>query len=421
MTPQVLPATNHEAALDSAGGLRYMARQPILDLQGHVHAYELLFRDGFENAFRGNDLELASRTIVDNAVIFGLEDLAGGLPAFVNCTEELLTGDLACVLPPRMTVLEILETTEPTPALVEACRKFKSQGFQVALDDFNWEPKFAPLVELADYIKIDFMRCTAEERRLLLSQIPKNRARLVAEKVETADEYRQACEEGFTLFQGYYFCRPVMMEKRKIPANTLFHLEIMQQLLNDPLDLPRLNPLVKSDASLTYRLLRLVNSVGFGIRQEVRSIQSALMMVGDDTFRRIAMLAIASELNSSRPAEILRMALVRGRFCELAAAMTSLDPTEQYLLGMLSLFPAMLQVPFKVLAPMLPLRTQICESLDGAANPERRLLAWIEALELGDWQACDEAAIAAGISGEQLYDCYTEAVPWAWAALRSAT
>jgi c-di-GMP phosphodiesterase len=419
MSSQVLPDATQQAGPDRAGGLRYVARQPILDLRGHVHAYELLFRTGLENAFRGADLELASRTIVDNAVIFGLEELTGGKPAFINCTAEVLTGEIATLLPPALTVLELLETVEPTPDLIAICRKFKAQGFRVALDDFTWEPKLAPLVDLADYIKIDFLRSGPDERKQLLQQLPRT-AKLVAEKVETAEEYAQACKEGFAYFQGFYFCRPVMMEKRKIPANTLSHLQILQQLLHDPLNLPQIIPLIKSDASLTYRLLRLVNSAGYGIRREVRSIQSALVIVGENTFRRIAMLAIATELNTGRPAEVLRIALVRARFCELAAALCSLDSTEQYLLGLFSLLPAMLQVPIDQITPMLPLRSQICASLNGADLPEHRMLAWVESHERGDWRACDAIVKAAGVDGEQLYDCYANAVPWAWDMLRTA-
>jgi EAL and modified HD-GYP domain-containing signal transduction protein len=421
MTPEALAVPGLEAVPERAGGLRYMARQPILDVRGQVHAYELLFRDGLENSFRGTDLELASRTIVDNIVIFGLQDLSGGLPAFVNCTDEVLTADLASALPPQTTVLEILETVEPTAELVQACRKFKAQGFRIALDDFIWDPKFAPLVEVADYIKVDFLGSHAAERQEVLRNIYGSRAKLVAEKVETLEEFNKARSEGFTLFQGYYFCRPVMLEKRKIPANRLHHLEILQLLHAEPMDFRRLVPLVKSDASLTHRLLRLVNSAGYGVRQEIRSIQSALVIVGEDTFRRIATLAIASELNTGQPAEILRMALVRGRFCELAASLAKLCVTEQYLVGLLSLFPAMLQVPMDQLTPMFPLRPQIRESLNGAANPERCLLAWIEAHERGDWRGSDAIAQAAGLNGERLYACYAEAVPWAWAALRSAS
>jgi EAL and modified HD-GYP domain-containing signal transduction protein len=399
--------------------MRYVARQPILDLRGRVHGYELLFRAGPEASFRG-DGNAATRTMLDNTVIFGLERLTGGLPAFVNCTAEALTENLVHVLPPSMTVLEILESLEPTPQLVHACRKLKASGFRLALDDFTWKPKFDPLVEMADYIKVDFLVTGAQARQELLRRLRGVTVALVAEKIETQEEYKQACQEGFALFQGYYFCRPVLLENRKIPANRLSQIEILQLLRSDSINLQKLTRLLKRDASLTYRLLRLVNSPMCAIRQEVRSIQAALIAVGEDTFRHIAMLAIASELNADQPAEILRMAFVRGRFCELAARLCALDPTEQYLLGMMSLLPAMMRLPMEELAPALPLREEIREALKGAANPERILLEWLENHERGDWAACDAAVQRKGLDDEFLAACYAEAVMWAEAALSSA-
>jgi len=420
MTSQVLPDSSKEDSVDPTGRLRYLARQPILNSRGHVHAYELLFRSGIENSFNGSDLETASRAVLDDAVIFGLEELCDGLPAFINCTAEVLTCELADVLPPRLTVLEILETAEPTPELIAACRKFEAQGYRIALDDFVWDAKFAPLVELATYIKIDFLAFSPKERGQILRQIHDCGAQLVAEKVETADDHLQAVREGFSLFQGYYFCRPVMMEKRKIPSNTLFHFEILQELLKEPLEIRRLVPLVKSDASLTYRLLRLVNSAGFCIRQDVRSIQSAIVIAGDDAFRRIATLAIASELNAGQPAEILHMALIRARFCELAAPLCSLNSTEQYLLGLFSLLPAMLQVPIDQVAPMLPLRVEIRESLRGLDLPEHHLLGWLEAHERADWIASDAISFHSHINRDRLFRLYAEAVRWAASVIRSS-
>jgi c-di-GMP-related signal transduction protein len=418
MGTQTVSSDGQKFALESPEGLRYVARQPILDLRGHVYGYELLFRKGYEPAFCG-DVEMASRTMLDNAVMFGHEWLTGELPAFFNCTAEVLATELAAVLPPHSTVLEVLETVEPTPEIIAACRKLKAQGFRLALDDFTWDPKFAPLVDLADFIKVDFLRSGPADRQQLFRQIHGKSIKLVAEKVESPEEFDRACKEGFSLFQGYFFCRPVLMEKRKIPANTIFHLEILKELHQDPMDIDRLCELVKSDTSITYRLLRLVNSPVYAIRQEIRSIHSAIVMVGEDTFRRIATLAITSEMNASRPAEILRMALVRAEFCELAAGVCDLDSTEQYLLGMLSMLPAMLQVPMEIVAPGLPLRAEIREALMGAKNADRGPLSWIEAQERGDWDACDAICEAHSLNCEDLFRCYAEAVPWAETAIRA--
>jgi EAL and modified HD-GYP domain-containing signal transduction protein len=419
MAARVQPAPNPQPSVtDQEGVSRFVARQPILDLCGRVHGYELLFRAGRETAFRGNG-DMATRTMLDNTVLFGLEKLTVGLPAFVNCTREALTEDLVNVLPPGMTVLEILEDIEPTPDVVEACRKLKIAGFRLALDDFTWKPKFDPLVHLADYIKVDFLLTGAAARQALLWRLRGAAVALVAEKIETQEEYKQACKEGFTLFQGYYFCRPALLENRKIPENRASQIEILSLLHSDVIDQRKLTRALKHDTSLTYRLLRLVNSPMCAMRQEVRSIQAALLAVGEEAFRRIATLAICSEISTGQPAEILRMGYVRGRFCELASALCALDATEQYLVGLLSLLPAMLRVPMEELAPTLPLRDEIRRALQGTANPERALLQWLESYERGDWAGCDAAVEPDRLDQEDLAACYAEAVLWAEAALES--
>jgi EAL and modified HD-GYP domain-containing signal transduction protein len=199
----------------------------------------------------------------------------------------------------------------------------------------------------------------------------------------------------------------------------MVHLEILEGLKDDPIDLHRLSQLVMCDASLTYRLLRLVNSPLCAMRQEVTSIESALLLVGESTFRRIAMLAIASDLNRDRPAEILRMAFERGRFCELAAELCGLAASEQYLIGMVSLFPAMLRIPMEDLVRQLPLRAAACDALLGRDNPESILFHWIFCHEHGDWAGCDAIDRAYGLRPEHMLRRHAEAVAWAEAALRA--
>ncbi len=413
--PDCVLARSAEGALAA----RYVARQPILDLHGKVHGYELLFRDGPEAMFRG-DGDLATRTMIDNTVLFGLGRLTGNLPAFINCTEEALTGQFVHVLPASMTVLEILETIDPSPALMGACRHLKAWGFRIALDDFTWKPGMEPLVEIADYIKVDFAASNRQERLRLLDRLRGATVALVAEKIETQEEYREAVKEGFTLMQGYHFCRPILLENHKIPANRLSHVEILRLLQDEKFDLHELARLVKRDASLTYRLLRLINSPVSAIRQEVRSVETALLAVGEQSFRRLATLAITSELNAGQPMELLRMAFVRARFCELAAPFCELSHTEQYLLGLLSLLPAMLRLPMNEMVQLLPLRDEIRKALDGKKVPERALLCWLEGHERGDWTACDMVVEMQGLNTSDLLLCYEEALQWAEGALHFA-
>jgi len=405
------------SAPEIADGLRYMARQPIMDLHDRVYGYELLFRAGPEAIFRG-DGNLATRTMLDNSVIFGLERLSGGLPAFVNCTLESLTERMVDVLPPRLTVLELLETLEPTAKLISTCRELKAAGYRIALDDFVWEPRFNSLVELADYIKVDFMKSDAVARRDLFKRLGATAVVMLAEKVESREEYHQARTEGFTLFQGYYFCRPELVKNRKVPSNRLSHIQILKLLQQDPLDLRQLSKLVKQDVSLTYRYLRLVNSPMCALRQEVTSIKSALTLIGDDIVRRIATLAITSELNAKQPPEIMRMAFVRARFCELAAGPCNLEESEQYLLGLFSLLPTMLRIPMEDLAPVLSLREEIAEALLGAESFDSSLLRWAKSHERGDWLKCDQIEHSYGWNQDEMIRFHAEAVNWADAILQ---
>jgi c-di-GMP-related signal transduction protein len=417
--PQTVAALSLDGAKEPAGSSRCVARQPILDLRGRIHGYELLYRKGDESAFRG-DTELAARTVLDDTVLFGVEKFTGGSLAFINCTSATLIEDLVGVLPSGIAVLELLETIEPTPDLLAACIDLKARGFRLALDDFVWDPRFTLLVDMADYIKVDFLSTGPAERHELLQQIKGSRALLLAEKVETQEEYRKACSEGFKFFQGYYFCRPELMKNRKVPSNHLCHLEILRLLQCDPLDWDKLSRSVGLDHSLTYRILRLINSVGYAVREEIRSIRQALVLMGEEPVRRIAMLAIATELNTGRTPEILKLAMVRARFCELAATTCALSPNEQYLLGMLSLLPAMLAIPMEELTPELPLRKEILDALQGADNRESRLLQWVQRHECGDWIASQAIVASNGLHQERVHSCYTEAVFWAESQFRFA-
>jgi len=400
-----------------SGELRYVARQPILDLRGKVHGYELLFWNGREPIIRAES-DIATRTMLDNTVVFGLEELAHGQPAFVNCTADSLTEEWVKVLPPKMTVLELPAGTEPTTGLLAACRKLKAAGFRLALADFTGKRHSRPLAELADYVKVDIIGIDSLERRNLPTRLDGSWARLLAQNVETQEQYGLACRAGFDLFQGYYFCRPEPLESHRIPGNRLVHLEIIELLQNEAVDMHRLSQLVMCDASLTYRLLRLVNSPICAMRQEIVSVESALMLVGEAVFRRIAMLAIASDFNANQPAEILRMAFERARFCELAAGLCGLAAGEQYLIGMISLFPAMLRILMEDLTRMLPLRPAACDALLGREIPEGILLHWIVCEEHGDWAACDRIVRIHGLRHENVMRCHAEAIQWTQQALK---
>jgi c-di-GMP phosphodiesterase len=412
------PVEHEKSALDAqpepGGELRYVARQAILDGKGHVYGYDLLFRNPPEAIFR-RDADAAVETMLDNELLFGLERLTKGQPAFITCNADALTGDLVMVLAPSTTILGVPASLDLSPRLVDACGTLRSRGFRISLDGFTWNERLIPLIHQADYIRTDFHNFGPAEQEHI-DKLGLNPISLVAQKVETQDDYQQAKINGFTLFQGSYLCDPIVLKKRKIPANRLFHFDIVRELYHDPIDIRKISQLLRSDASLTFRLLRLVNSPLYALRQEVRSIETAIMILGEEAFRRTITLAILSEMNAEQPVEILHMGLLRARFCELAARIFRQDPAEQYLLGLFSLLPAMLQVPMEEIVHCLPLRSQICEALTGADNAERSLLSWIESHERGNWAACDLIAQKHGLHSSQLMVWYEEALIWAASA-----
>ncbi len=407
-----LAQTTCSVPASPAGPGRSLARQPILDREGTVVGYELLFRNSAANAFAGPG-DLASQIMVDNTLIYGLSKLTAGLPAFINCTAETLGSDYIRMLPAQQVILEVLENVERTEEVVAACHRLRGAGYKIALDDFVDSPSLDPLIAIADFIKIDFRLTPAAERRSLIARLIQFKGRYIAEKVETLAEYEEARQQGFALFQGYYFCKPALLKKRAVPPNRLVHLRLLTLLQANPLDLVKISAIVKSEPSLAYRLLRYVNSAGNSVRPGITSIKAALLAVGDDLFRRMATLAVAVELNSGPSPEILRIALVRARFCETAAYLCGLNSTEQYLLGLFSLLDAMLQMTMQEALAPLALPAPIREALLGARNRLRCPLYWLESHERGDFERCDDLATAHGFAPALLDQNFAAATTWA--------
>lgn len=389
-----------------------------MDQRGAVHGYALLFDTASNGILDGRSRD-AARAILDDAVLIGLERLTGGKPVFLRCTSEALIEQLVTVLPPATTVLDIPESVKLSPHVLDACRKLREAGFRLALVDYTASQEEHPLTTLVDYIKVDFASLDEDARKRLRFLHKNSSVALIADRIDTQEAYREVLAEGFHYFQGLYFCYPEMIQSARVPANHTFHLEILRLMQQDPFDLKKVSLAVERDAALVLRLLRLVNSPICAIRQEVTSIEAAILILGESTFRRIANLAILREMNGDHPAEILHTALIRARFCELASALCQLDPGEQYLLGLLSLLPAMLRCPMETLAPELPLRAEIRQALLGTQNSERALLTWIELLEKNRVSDCIAHSKARNLNEQRLNQFYVDALMWDAAVPRS--
>jgi EAL and modified HD-GYP domain-containing signal transduction protein len=397
----------------------FIARQPILDLRQKTFGYELLFRSGATRNFMdGTDPDqVMTKVIADCATLLGVEHITGGKPAFINVTRDVLLREYVYMLPVGLTVVEILETVEPEADVVVACRKLKDAGYKLALDDFVSDERFRPLVELADIIKVDFLSTTPEDQSTIVKTFRHLGVKFLAEKVETHEIFKRAVELGYSYFQGYYFCKPTIMSNRDISGSQLHYLQILREMNRSDLDFRRIEEIIKQDMSLSYRLLRYVNSVAVGSRNEISSIGKALNILGEREIKKLVSLIALAKMGESKPEALVGQAVIRARFCELLAPHFGLPgmATDLFLLGMFSLTPAILDRELDEILLELPLRDEVKFALLGKKNELREVFDFVEAYEAADWEGVTRQF---GNSTEEQFEeqmsgIYLKAVDWA--------
>jgi EAL and modified HD-GYP domain-containing signal transduction protein len=392
--------------------MRYVARQPIFTREEKVFGYELLFRDGLENCFHG-DTDEASRSTLDNSLLMGLEVLCDGRRAFVNCTRDTLIKGLITLLPSTTTVVEILETVPPDPDVVAACHSLKEQGYMIALDDYVAGDAREPLAEIADIIKVEMQLTTEVERAQLIKQFGPWRCRMLAEKIETHVDFVRARDQGFVYFQGYFFRRPEMMSIHDMPANRLNYLKMLQEVSRPDLDVPGLENLIKAEASICYRLLRYLNSPMFGFKKEIHSVRHALSILGERDVRRWVRLVAAVGAGQDRTSDLVLSALVRGRFGELLAPRVPHGESDLFLMGLLSLIDAMLEMPMESVLEKIPLDQATKAVLLGQPSVLRPVFQLTLAHESGEWGAAARLSESLQVDAEEVAGYYWQAQQWA--------
>jgi EAL and modified HD-GYP domain-containing signal transduction protein len=400
----------------------FVARQPIFDRRQQVYAYELLFRSGLDNVFTHPDQDQASFLMLHTSLLgFGLDALIGDKLAFVNASREVLLQEFYMVLPRDRAIIELVESVEPDAEVIAACEALKRAGYRLALDDFVRRPAMEPLAELADIIKVDFLATSAEERRGLVKAFGRRGIQFVAEKVETRKDFAEAMEDGYTHFQGYFFCEPEVMSGSDIPAFKRNCLRFMQELNHKELDLDRLEDVIKHEMALAVKLLRYLNSAGFGWRHEVTSIRQALRVLGERSTRKWCSLMALTLLGDDKPAEQVVTALVRAQLCEQigrTVGMANRD-VDLFLVGMLSMLDSMLGRPLEDALAEMPVPQEIKDTLLGRPTALSKIYVLVRAYERADWEHLSELADEAGISVGRLPDLYRQSVQWVDRIFRS--
>jgi EAL and modified HD-GYP domain-containing signal transduction protein len=394
----------------------FIARQPIFDPHQKVYGYELLFRSGLDNVFSNvNPDQATAKVMTDSTLLLTMASLSGGKMAFINITRDILLKQYVHLLPSGSTAVEIPEIIQPDPEVLHACRRLKEAGYLLVLDDFVFREEYGALMEMADIVKVDVLSTPPEERRKVLLRFEGSDVRFLAEKVETQENFEQAVALGYDYFQGYFFSKPTIISARDVPGYKLNYLRMLKEIQSVDIDFHRVEPVIKHDMALAFKLLRYINSAYFGLTNKVNSILHAMLLLGPWQFKQWASLLIMASMGNDKPDELVIQGLNRGRFCELLAPKFGMthQSEELFLLGMFSLMGAILNRPLAEILQELPLTDWTKAALLGMPNRSRDVLDYVVAYERGNWEKMREITELLQIDESGVYILYQAALQWA--------
>ena len=397
-----------------------IGRQPILNRNEEIVAYELLFRStGSLDAANVLDASQASASVIINTLSgFGLEAILGPHQGFINLELDLLMSDSITILPKERVVLELLESLQVTPELVERCRLLKEDGFTLALDDHEFDPVYEELYSIIDIVKVDLLLSPVEHLSEMLEHLSPYPFKLLAEKVETREEYLRCRDMGFELFQGYYFAKPSVMEKKCFDDSGLHLLKLMR-LLNEDAEIYAIEQAFRESPGLTYKLLLLVNSVALGIRIRIKNIRHAVATLGRQQIKRWVQLALfASDDNSVLENPLVEMAAVRATFMEqLASRLPQMkgkqDAIDQaFMTGILSLLESIYAISIDEVIATLDLCEEVRDALTERIGIFGKLLHLAEVVERMEFREALLQFEEMGFSHEDVLAAQVNAYNW---------
>ncbi len=394
----------------------HIARQPIFNVHKQLFAYELLFRQTLGLRLGELSGERATSSLLSTSFLTeDIDRIAGTRPCFVNFTEDLLVRGVPGAFPSDRIIVEVLEDVQPSPEVIAACRDLRDRGYLLALDDFVFNDTLLPLIELAGIIKIDYRLTPAAEIEALICRLAPYRLKFLAEKIETYQEFEHARDLGCHYFQGYFFARPQSLRLREVSSLKVTQLRLLAEINRPSLSAAKLERIISADVAIAYKLLRFINSVYFSLVRKVESIRRAIIYLGETEVRRFVMLVIVSNLAADKPEELLRLSVVRARFCELLATRGTYaaHSAELFLVGLFSLLDAILDAPLEATMAALPVAVEVKEAIVGRTGPLAFFLEAVVAWEEARAQDCPPHWQRMGVDGEEVKELYLEAIRFA--------
>lgn len=391
----------------------FLARQPIFDQEMNVYAYELLYRSG-DHSMLDDGNQMTGEVIYNTIINFGLDQVLNGRRAFVNFTKDTIVNDLPKLFSNDTLTVEILEDVKPDQEFIDQCSRLKSEGYTLALDDFVLDYEYEEIVDIVDIIKVDFLLTSRVERKQIVDKHKHRNIKFLAEKVESQEEFDEAVSMGYDYFQGYFFSKPVLVTGTEIKAFNATYALMLKELSEDEPNFDVLENIVKQDYSITFTLLKLVNSAAFYSRNRITSVKQALTMLGLKELRRWISFLMIKESAKDKPDELVRMSLIRGRMLESVLKRTVLKrrASEGFLLGLFSLIDVILNRKMEDLVLDLPLEADVIDALYEKEGIFNDILTVIKQYEKGVWFFQDSPLERLGMDLEIFADAYVESLEW---------
>ena len=388
----------------------FIGRQPIFNPSLDIYAYELLYRSGHKNVAGVFDGNAATTNVILNSFMeIGFENLVAGHKAFINLTRSFIDGSIPLPMTKKEVVLEILEDIPPEPEIIEQIQALRDQGYTIALDDFIFDEAMKPFINVANMIKVDVQLVDDKILPEHVKTMKQNGIRMLAEKVETLEEFERYKEMGFDLFQGYFLSKPQVIEGKKLSSNKMILMDLLSKLQDPDIEFSELESLVARDAALSYKLLRYINSPAVGLSGKVDSIQRALLILGLDALKKWMTLLVMSGM-TEKSDELIRTAMIRGKMCELLANKSGVVKAHSYFtVGLFSLLDAMLDIKMSDILKDLPLEQCLNTALIEHKEGEGFALQCVIDYEEGRWEGMKYSDLSNSVIGK----IYLEAIQWA--------
>ncbi len=367
----------------------YVARQPIFTRRKSIFGYELLFRLGLENAFPDSDGDIATSSVLSSTFFsFELKEILSDKPGLINFTRELLLQKTPLLFPNQHIIIEVLEDIEPDEEIILALQELQKNGFKIALDDFIYHEKFKPMMDLCKIIKFDLIATPLESLKEIVKDIKANyNITLLAEKVETYEEFEMAKEMGFKLFQGYFFSKPEILTKKEISGGQLIKLKLINEISKPEIDTNKIQSLIKKDISISFKLLKFINSAYFSRPTEINTIKDAMTFLGTDELKKFINVIVVSDLSQNKPNELIRSSVIHARMCEQLGSVlkTHFSSDELFTIGLFSFMDAMLDSNMNKVLNNIAFSDKIKNALLGKDKDYKKVVAIVSSYEKGEW------------------------------------